>query len=126
MRAYRVRAEIITDDGKRTTVSFIVKSGGSGWKSAVAQAHMHLADLTVVGDVSVDQVWPKPEACAPGMAASGADHWRELRDYLDAACREAYESWRGREGLQPGTARAARSTALGEVRARIDEIEARQ
>lgn len=67
MSAYRVSAEVITGDGKTTKVSFIVKSGdGPGWKWAVEQARQQLTDLTVVGDVSVDQIWPEPAEAPDG------------------------------------------------------------
>lgn len=58
---YRVTAEICDDQGRIAKVSFIVRSG-AGWKWAVDQAHDHLADQQVIGDVSVDQIWPDPEA----------------------------------------------------------------
>ena len=59
--AFRVSADIIDGNGKRTRASFIVRSG-AGWKWAVEQAHQHLEDMVVTGDVAVDQVWPDGEA----------------------------------------------------------------
>lgn len=61
MDSYRVSAEIIDDDGRRTKLSFIVRADWiGGWKWAVVQAHDRLAGVTVMGDVSVDQIRPEP------------------------------------------------------------------
>lgn len=112
MTAYRVSADIITDDGKATKVSFIVESGAPGWPWAVEQAHMHLSDVTVTSDVSVDQIWPGP---AP-------DRWAELADWLGTTTADAAEDARA-WGAQTGSARQVRTETLGQVRARMDEIE---
>lgn len=54
------------------------------------------------------------------------DRWAELRAWLSDAQREAVNDHRQWDGCQPGTPRAARAGALGQVLARMDEIGAGQ
>lgn len=56
---YRVSAVVIDENGRTAKVSFVVRSGIiPGWAYAVERAHAMLANQQVVGDISVDEIYP--------------------------------------------------------------------